>query len=105
MNFWRYLGPMLLWLFLLPAAAVALLHGSRRFQAAMVALIALLLIGDIDQLLSFEGGDRKGCETCYFLAMLHGLFGIVAVAAAVTYRAFPLIVALRARVAASMSPK
>lgn len=87
-EFWRHLNPMATLIFTLPVLAVVFLPDSPRGRTMVVALVALLLIVDIFQLLSFEGGDRKGCEGCFALALVHIAFGFLAMLTAAMYSAW-----------------
>ncbi len=55
--------------------SLLLLSAHKMGQVAILVLIALLFVLDVYQLLSFEGGDYKGCEGCFAVAIFHVLIG------------------------------
>lgn len=58
-----------------PALSIVLSHNLRYIQYIVVVVVFVLLILDVLQLLSFEGGDRKGCESCFVWWFLHFAVG------------------------------
>ena len=70
-EFWRFLNPATIPLYLLPALALWSLHGFRKSQLVLLAAVFALCGVDLVQLTSFEGGDRKGCEGCLAWFLLH----------------------------------
>ena len=70
-EFWRFLNPAALPVYLLPALTLWSLHGFRRMQFVLLSAVVALCAGDLVQLISFEGGDRKGCEGCLAWFLLH----------------------------------
>ena len=87
-KLWRTLSPIGVIIFFLPVIAVVFLPDSPRGRIVVVGLVAFLLLLDIFQFLSFEGGDRKGCEGCFALALIHIAFGFLAILAAAIYSAW-----------------
>jgi hypothetical protein len=65
-------------LFLAPLLAIGAFAGVRPVQYAILVALALLACTDLYQLLSFEGGDRKGCKGCLAWLALHAAFGVLA---------------------------
>ena len=67
----------LYFLFWAPALGIVFSYNSRHMQYMVVVVVFVLLILDVLQLLSFEGGDRKGCESCFVWWFLHFAAGAV----------------------------
>jgi hypothetical protein len=84
-DFWRFFHWQGLVGATLPVPALVLFSGSRTMQFAGFVVIAGFFALNIFQLLSFEGGDFKGCDGCFSLFILHWLFGIVAVLSSLLY--------------------
>jgi hypothetical protein len=78
-EFWRFLNPALLLVFFAPVAVIWAFDGFKKIQWVFFAGIVLLCAFDIAQLISFEGGDRKGCEGCFAWFLLQGMLCVISV--------------------------
>jgi hypothetical protein len=66
-------------LFWAPFIGTLLAHKSRYIQYFILLLIVILLLLDLKQFFMFEGGDRKGCESCFVWWVVHSLAGAVTI--------------------------
>lgn len=75
-RLWESLHLSGLFVCLMPVLSMLLLSDSKRGALSVLSIVVLLFLADVYQLLAFEGGDRKGCEGCFGLFVLHAVFGI-----------------------------
>ena len=78
-QFWASLNAGALLVFLVPVAVVWSFDGMRKVQWGFLIAMVVLCTFDVAQLLSFEGGDRKGCEGCLAWFLLHTLLCAVSI--------------------------
>ena len=66
-------------LFWAPLIGILLARKSKHVQYLIFLLIIILLLLDLRQFFMFEGGDRKGCESCFVWWVVHSAGGAVTI--------------------------
>jgi hypothetical protein len=73
----RPIGLAILAIFLIPGVAMLFLIRTRVVKYGLLCLVIAMTTLDLGPLLSHEGGDIKGCESCFGLVLLHIVFAFV----------------------------
>ena len=62
---------------LFPAFVILFLNGSGGLQKFILVILLVLLVFDANLYLSGDGGDRKGCDSCLLMILLHVGIGML----------------------------
>lgn len=84
-GLWESLAPNALVIYLLPVISIVLLSNSKQAVRILLSIIFVLFFANLFQLFSLEGGDRKGCEGCFGLILIHIIFGLLSLSLACIY--------------------